>query len=142
MKYFIEVAIFIAIIWGSTPFLTKYILNRIHYKSLIFIQSIITILISAGFCYYNRSEIIDDFKHGIDYSTVYAMILLAICVFFVNILFYMLIIDHETYLVSSITSIYPLITLFLSYLFLKEEITTIKILGIFLIVFGIMSIVK
>jgi len=141
MKYFIQVAILIATIWGSTPFLTKHILKNIHYKTLIMIETILTIMISSVFTYYNRSEIIDDFKN-IDCTILCAMLVLTFCAFFVNILYYNIIKDHDPHLVTSITSIYPLIALFISYLFLKQDITYWKFLGIVLITSGIICIVK
>jgi uncharacterized membrane protein len=141
MKYFVATAIFIAIIWGTTPFLTKHVLRNIQYKSMIFVESLLAFIVSFLFCLYNKDEITEDLKN-INCSTLCVIGLLTLTVFFINILYYNMIRDHETYIVSSITSIYPVIALALSYLFLKEEITSYKILGIFLVTTGILFIVK
>ena len=141
MHHYIEIAIFIAFIWGSTPFLTKHVLQNIHYKSLILFESILAFSVSMIFSYYNQSEIIEDFKN-INLKTVVAILLLVIAVFCVNIMYYNLIRDHETYLISAITSIYPVIAFIISYLFLNEKITFLKALGVFLITGGVVCIVK
>ena len=141
MHHYIEIAIFIAFIWGSTPFLTKHVLQNINYKSLVLFESILAFSVSMIFSYYNQSEIIEDFKN-INLKTVVAILLLVIAVFCVNIMYYNLIRDHETYLISAITSIYPVIAFIISYLFLNEKITFLKALGVFLITSGVVCIVK
>jgi uncharacterized membrane protein len=141
MHHYIEIAIFIALIWGSTPFLTKHVLQNIHYKSLILCESILAFIVSMIFSYYNQSELIDDFKN-IKPKTVLSILILVIAVFCVNIMYYNVLRDHETYLISAITSIYPLFAFILSYLFLNEKITFLKALGVFLITSGVICIVK
>jgi uncharacterized membrane protein len=141
MHHYIEIALFIAFIWGSTPFLTKHVLQNIHYKSLILCESILAFIISMIFSYYNKSELIEDFKN-VKLKTVLSILILVIAVFCVNIMYYNVIRDHETYLISAITSIYPAIAFILSYLFLNEKITFLKALGVFLITSGIICIVK
>jgi uncharacterized membrane protein len=141
MHHYIEIALFIAFIWGSTPFLTKHVLQNVDYKSLILFESMFAFIISMIFSYYNRSEIIEDFKN-VKLKTVFSILILVIAVFCVNIMYYNVLRDHETYLISAITSIYPAIAFILSYLFLNEKITFLKALGVFLITSGIMCIVK
>jgi uncharacterized membrane protein len=141
MKYFFGIAIMIAIVWGCTPFLVKRILQNIHYKTLIFIELFLTFTVSSLFCLYNRSEITNDVKN-IDSFTLCVAAILVIAVLCVNILHYNVINEHETYLVASITSVYPIIALFLSCIFLNEKITIYKIFGVFLVVIGIICIIK
>jgi uncharacterized membrane protein len=141
MHHYIEIALFIAFIWGSTPFLTKHVLQNVDYKSLILCEAMFAFIISMIFSYYNRSEIIKDFKN-VKLKTVFAILILVIAVFCVNIMYYNILRDHETYLISAITSIYPAIAFILSYLFLNEKITFLKALGVFLITSGIICIVK
>lgn len=134
-------AFFIAIIWGIVPFFTKYVLHKIHYKSLILIESILVFSISMFFCCCNKKEIMDDFVN-IDALSVFAILLVGLSVFSANILYYSIIKDHETYLISAITSTSPLIVLFISYYFLHEKMNFLKILGVFFIVSGIFCITR
>lgn len=140
MQHYIEIAILIACIWGSTPFLTKHILENIHYKSLIFIESMIAFTVTIIYSYYNQTEIRKDFKN-IKSGTVYGILLLVVAVLCVNIMYYNLLRDHETYIITAITSIYPVIAFSISYLFLNEKITFLKALGVFLITSGVICIV-
>lgn len=139
MQHYIEIAVFIAFIWGSTPFLTKHILQNIDYKSLILFESILAFSISMMYSYYNKTDIMKDIKR-VKLKTLFAVLLLVTTVFCVNIMYYNVIRDHETYVISAITSIYPVVAFILSYLFLKEQITFLKALGVFLVTAGIICI--
>lgn len=141
MNYFVQVALIVATIWGSIPFFTKHLLKNMSYKSIGVLQSLLSAIVGGVFCYYNLPEIADDFKH-INYSTIWLLTLLSVMLFCANLFYYMVIRDHETYLVASITSIYPLIALVISYLFLNENITYLKFLGIVLVASGIICIAK
>lgn len=141
MENYLLVACVIAIIWGVVPFFTKYVLHRIHYKSLILIESILAFLIAMTFCGCHRNDIMDDFKN-VDTLSIIAIILIGLSVFSANILYYSIIKDHETYMISAITSLSPLIVLIISYFFLRERMNWLKILGVFLIVGGIFCITR
>lgn len=141
MENYLLISLLIAIIWGVVPFFTKYVLHRIHYKSLILIESILAFLIAMTFCCCNTDDIVDDFKN-VDGLSIVAIILIGLSVFSANILYYSIIKDHETYLISTIISTSPLIVLFISYFFLKERMNWLKILGVFLIVGGIFCITR
>jgi uncharacterized membrane protein len=136
MENYLFFAILIATIWGIVPFFTRYVLRKIHYKSLILIESILAFSISMVFCCCHRNDIINDFGN-IDVLCVFAIVLIGLSVFSANILYYSIIKDHETYLISAITSMSPLIVLFISYFFLKENMNFSKIVGVFLIVSGV-----
>jgi len=85
MENYLLVAFLIAIIWGVVPFFTKYVLHRIHYKSLILIESILAFLIAMTFCGCHRNDIMDDFKN-VDTLSVIAIILIGLSVFSANII--------------------------------------------------------
>lgn len=140
MHHYVEISIFIAFIWGSLPFLTKHILQNIHYKSLILFESILAFTLTIMYSYYNQTEIMQDLKE-MKLKTALAVFILVATVFCVNIMYYNLIRDHETYMISAITSVYPVIALIISYLFLKEKITFLKGLGVFLVTTGIICII-
>jgi hypothetical protein len=138
---YLFLAFIISIIWGTVPFFTKYVLNKIHYKTLILLESILAFCIAMIFCCCNKSEITSDFQN-IDALCLLAIILIGLSVFNANIFYYTIIKDHETYLINAITSTSPLIVLFISYFFLHEKMDLMKIIGVFSIVFGVFCLTR
>ena len=87
MEQYLFFAFIITFIWGTLPFFTKYVLNKIHYTFFILIQSILAFLIAMSFCYYNNKEIISDFKK-LDIYCFIGILFIALSAFNANILYY------------------------------------------------------
>ena len=64
----------------------------------------------------------------------------AIATFMANVLYYTILKNHESSLISALIYSSPIFTLILAYIFLKERINTIGIFGILFIVLGIICI--
>jgi len=141
MENYLFISLVIAVIWGIIPFFTKYVLHKIHYKSLILIESILAFLIAMTYCCCNHDEIRSDMKN-VDLFSIFAMVFIGFAIFSANIMYYSIIKDHPTYLITAITSISPLIAFAISYMFLREKITWCKALGVFLVVGGVFFITR
>ena len=135
-------AFIVAIIWGITPIIYKSILNDLSYHTIL-IFSALTFFISSifyTFIYYKEISLdIKLYPHKLIYIALYAFIGLFIS----NILYHYAIKHTDNIaIIITITSIYPLITLILSYYILYEDISAHNIIGILLIIIGIVFLIK
>jgi drug/metabolite transporter (DMT)-like permease len=60
--------------------------------------------------------------------------------FLANLLYYNVLRDHESYIVSALIFSSPVFTLLLAYLFLNEKITLMGALGVFFIILGVICV--
>lgn len=122
------------VLWGVWALLAKQILNYVNWKEYLIVESIGTIPIILITYFLFRSSIIIDLQNrGIQLAIV-SGILVSIS----YIVFYSAISSGKISVIVPLTSLYPLVTVILSFLLLKEKITLIQGIGIFL---GLISII-
>jgi len=135
-------AFIVAIIWGITPIIYKSILNDLSYHTILIFSALTFFIASIFYTFIYYKEISLDIKlypHKLIYITLYAFIGLFIS----NILYhYAIKHTNNIAIIITITSIYPLITLILSYYILYEDISVRNIIGILLIIIGIVFLIK
>ena len=135
-------AFIVAIIWGITPIIYKSILNDLSYHTILIFSALTFFIASIFYTFIYYKEISLDIKlypHKLIYITLYAFIGLFIS----NILYhYAIKHTNNIAIIITITSIYPLITLILSYYILYEDISAHNIIGILLIIIGIVFLIK
>ncbi len=138
--YSIILAFFVAILWGTVPIIYK--INEISYHSIIIISAI-TFFVSS-ICYfliYHKTIITDLNKHK--NNIIYIVLTSFLGLFLANLFYYNAIKNsNKISIIVSITALYPLITLILSYLILNEKISFTNIIGIIFIVIGILCLIK
>lgn len=135
-------AFIIAIIWGITPVIYKIILNDLSYHTVLIFSALTFFIASIFYTFIYYKEISSDIKiypHKLLYIALYAFIGL----FIANILYYYTIKHNDNIaIITTITALYPLITLILSYYILYEDISVHNIIGILLIIIGIVFLIK
>lgn len=125
-------------LWGIAPLLSKRIyLSGINQITHMLFTSSFYVIIIYLFAYYNRQVIKDDMQK-VDKSLILLFFMFALCFMFAtNYTNNYLIRNSNPSYISSMTSITPVVTLLLSYFFLKEEITKNKLIGIITVVTGL-----
>jgi drug/metabolite transporter (DMT)-like permease len=136
MNYYIFFAFIIAFLWGISPVLFKFILEKnIPWYIIIFVQASVYLLSSAIFIIiYKYNDIYKDLQQNINY--IPSLIVISfLSVYIANVLYiFALEKKANVNIMSLIVSLAPAITLISSYLILQEQLP-IKILIGFLIIF-------
>ena len=140
MNYYIFfafiIAFIIAFLWGISPVLFKFILEKnIPWYIIIFVQASVYLLSSAIFIIiYKYNDIYKDLQQNINY--IPSLIVISfLSVYIANVLYiFALEKKANVNIMSLIVSLAPAITLISSYLILQEQLP-IKILIGFLIIF-------
>lgn len=136
MNYYTYLAFVIAFIWGISPVLFKYILQKnIPSYIIIFIQSSVYFLSSIIYIIiYEKDDIYGDIQKNSKYIPL-LIIISFFSVYVANVL-YIFALDNKANvnIMSLIVSLAPVITLIASFLIL-QEILPIKVLIGFLIIF-------
>ena len=136
MNYYTYLAFVIAFIWGISPVLFKYILQKnIPSYIIIFIQSAVYFLSSIIYIIiYEKDDIYGDIQKNSKYIPL-LIIISFFSVYVANVL-YIFALDNKANvnIMSLIVSLAPVITLIASFLIL-QEILPIKVLIGFLIIF-------
>ena len=135
-------AFIVAIIWGISPIIYKSILNDLSYHTVLIFSALTFFIASIFYTFIYYKEISLDIKlypHKLIYIALYAFIGL----FIANILYHYAIKHNDNIaIITTITALYPLITLVLSYYILYEDISAHNIIGILLIIIGIVFLIK
>ena len=121
--------IFILFAWGLWGFFGKYALKFINPISLILFETIGAILIQVlvlVFLFYSK------FKFGTDSTGVTLAMLTAFFGVVGTILFFFTLSKTKASVLVPLTSLYPVITVILSFIFLKEKVTLVQSIGILL----------
>lgn len=117
----------IIFLWGSWGFLSKIAVEKIHLQVALW-SSISVMLIISIYLFFTRQL----FPLKWDTPGISFAILGGVCAGLASILFYILLGKKPVGLVIAITALYPLVTLLLSIVFLKEPLSQTKIIGFFL----------
>jgi drug/metabolite transporter (DMT)-like permease len=136
MNYFVAVAVIIAFLYGIIPGLIKYILKDVNIITLLLFEAIGVLTFTAIGSLFHIENISKDLQN-ITWRTSYSIILLCLVVFIANILLYLVLFRYDSYIVSAVISSSPIFSLLASFLFIKESVTFIHLLGVGLIVGGV-----
>lgn len=136
-------AFLIAIIWGISPVLLKILMMNINIPIyiLIFIQSLIFFICSIIYIFfYKTNEIYQNLNDIKSYIPI--LILISFFTTYIANILYIYIIKSNINinLMILIISLFPIITIIFSYIFLKQKITINFIFGILFIFIGFLLI--
>jgi len=137
---FILLSLFIAFLWGIQPVIHKYLLKKINGITLMLISSIVYLLavcLTVVVMSKTNKNIVDDLRTLTSTDFIIIIVTAIFTVFLANMIYYYVLKDHETSFIASLMYTSPIFTLILSYLFLKEKIEWIGILGIILMFLGV-----
>ena len=136
MDQFIAISLLIAFLYGVVPSIVKYILKDINIVTLLLCETLGVLVFTIIFSVYHIKDIKKDL-YLIRFHSIYSIVVLSFVVFLANCLLYLVLFNNDSYIVSALTSCSPIFALLVSFFFIKESITPIHVLGVFLIVVGI-----
>ena len=142
MNYYTYLAFIIAFLWGVSPVLFKFVLQKnIPPYIIIFIQASVYIFSSIIYIIlYENNNIYEDLRENIEYIPFLATISLF-SVYIANVL-YIYALDNKASvnIMSLIVSLAPVITLISSYLILQELLPIRVLFGFFIIFIGLLCV--
>jgi drug/metabolite transporter (DMT)-like permease len=142
MNNYIFLSFIIAFVWGISPVLFKYILNKnIPSYIIIFVQASVYLFSSIIYIYlYKYNEIYKDLQQNIKYMP-FLIIISFFSVYIANVLYiFALEKKASVNIISIIVSLAPVITIISSYFILCEKISFKVLIGFLLIFIGLMYI--
>lgn len=130
-------SMFVALLWGVSPIAHKTMIGKMDTKMVFVLNSAFyTICIIAYTLYYWNH-----FKEQapkIEYKNLYYLGAISIIMSFIpNILYFYLLKEHDSYVVSALVNSAPIFTVLVSYFILNEKISKYGVMGILLIIGGI-----
>lgn len=129
----------IAILWGTTPVVIRAMTKTISQNTVMFISAIVYFVATMIFVYTYECNVvsIDISKHM---DILFILVITSFVGFFLTNYMYLYAVKHTDNVnyVIIITSLYPVITLLLSYYFLDEKLTWQGLLGLAFIIIGIL----
>jgi len=137
---YIVLALLISFLWGIQPVIYKHLLTIINPFTLMVLNgSLNFICLGLLYLYYNK-EINTDFKKLSikDYGLIFFIVIIT--VFLTNIIFYSILQNNDTSIITALVYSAPIFTLIMAYFILKERINIFGILGIILIILGVICI--
>lgn len=140
--YVIFFALFISFLWGLQPVIHKVLLKHIDPKTILIISSFFYTSCIILFAIYNYKEFIKDLKIIDTKSFIVIGITAIFSAFIANLIYFYILKNNESYIVSALIYSSPVFTLILAYFFLKEKITLYGFIGLIFIVIGILFIAK
>lgn len=130
----------IACIFGICPFIEKNIIKHIQIESFILICAVFflffsILLVSFGYHQQLYHDVLTLNKN----IYLYGLIILFVFLFYFssNYLYLHILQKHEPAMITTLTSVYPLITIAIAVLFLESEINIYQMVGSVCIVSGV-----
>lgn len=141
MNYYTYLAFIIAFLWGLSPVLFKFIIQKnIPPYIIIFIQAFVYLCASIIYiALYKNDKIYEDLSQNINF--VPFLIIISLSVYMANVLYlYALEKQGNVNIMAIIISLAPLITILFSYLILREKASSKIYIGFFIIFVGLIFI--
>lgn len=142
MNYYTYLAFIIAFLWGVSPVLFKFVLQKnIPPYIIIFIQASVYIFSSIIYIIlYESNNIYEDLQENMNYIPL-LIIISFFSVYVANVL-YIYALDNKANvnIMSLIVSLAPVITLISSYLILQELLPIRVLFGFFIIFIGLLCV--
>jgi len=130
-------SLIVSLFWGISPVFYKMIMTKVDTKLTFIINNLFFTLGVVVYSIYHWGQIKSDVK-SISLRDTLAIGAIAIILSFIpNVIYYHLMNEHDSYIVSALVNSAPVFTVGLSYILLKENITKYGMLGVVLIIIGV-----
>ena len=136
MERWFLLGILAIILFGIGSFLGKIASNTDISPRVYFFEAIGTLTVFTTFFFIKKSEILSGF------TVNYYAIGMGLCWGIGTILFIFALENSKISIISTLTALYPAVTIILAYLFLAERLDTREIIGVLLAMAAIFLIVK
>lgn len=142
MDNLIFLVLIITVIWGIIPVFFKYIIKHkdLPFYLILFIEAIVFLFIIIIYILFYKSDVFikDIYEHR---NYVYLLILSSSLIFASKVLYlYALKMGINVNVMTIVLTLYPVITIILAYLFLREKLPFNALIGFMFIVMGMMFI--
>ena len=134
---YIFLALFISFLWGIQPVIHKHLLTKLNYVTIMLISTIINCSLIIMLAIYRGKEVASDINKLTNTDLFILVCLPIFTVFMANIIYYYILKNHESSLISALIYSSPVFTLIISYLFLSERLDIFGISGVFAIIAGV-----
>ncbi len=131
-------ALVIIIIWGSIPIMLKSLMTRYPAHIVMLTTAIMFGVVATVVALYFIRDIIG---HAKSFTKQDWMLMLYVVIagsLISNMLYLYALEIHDSTLVVTVTSIFPLVTLLLGILLLKQKYSKLAVMGVILITLGVM----
>jgi len=140
MQHYILLALISALMWGIAPVIHKVLLVKYEPITIMLINSFTYAICMLFIVLFNYKMFMKD-VNKMKYEDAAVIVLSSIGILIVgNLIYYYVLREHNSSLVSALIYSSPIFTLILAYIFLKERLSMYGYLGIFSILLGIIFI--
>ncbi len=130
-------SMFVALLWGVSPIAHKTMIGKMDTKMVFILNSVFYTLCIIGYTLYYWNHFKEQAPKLHSKDLYYLGAISIIMSFIPNILYFYLLKEHDSYVVSALVNSAPVFTVLVSYFILKEKISKYGIIGILLIAGGI-----
>lgn len=130
----------VAMIFGLTPIISKYVLQSIEVETLMIFSGLFFGLFAILYAtFIHRDKLADDIlslskvPHKVGLMAINSFLILIVADF----LYLRVIRDNKTYLATAITASHPLFTVLAGFLLFNEAISVAHFIGVLLVIGGI-----
>jgi len=137
MDIYIFIAIFISFLWGIQPIVHKHLLNKYNFITIMLISTIVNFSLILAVSITRNKEILAD-MNKLTFRDLFILVLVSsFTIFLANMMYYYILKNHESSIISAFVYSSPVFTLIIAYIFLKERLDIYGISGIFLMILGV-----
>jgi drug/metabolite transporter (DMT)-like permease len=137
MDIYIFIAIFISFLWGIQPIVHKHLLNKYNFITIMLISTIVNFSLILAVSITRNKEILAD-MNKLTFRDLFILVLVSsFTIFLANMMYYYILKNHESSIISALVYSSPVFTLIIAYIFLKERLDIYGISGIFFMILGV-----
>lgn len=137
MDIYIFIAIFISFLWGIQPIVHKHLLNRYNFITIMLISTIVNFSLILAVSITRNKEILVD-MNKLTFRDLFILVLVSsFTIFLANMMYYYILKNHESSIISALVYSSPVFTLIIAYIFLKERLDIYGLSGILLMILGV-----
>ena len=137
MDTYILIALFISFLWGIQPIVHKHLLNKYNFITIMLISTIVNFSLILAVSITRNKEILVD-MNKLTFRDLFILVLVSsFTIFLANMMYYYILKNHESSIISALVYSSPVFTLIIAYIFLKERLDIYGVSGIFLMIFGV-----
>jgi drug/metabolite transporter (DMT)-like permease len=139
-KSILALTLFGSFLWGISPIVTKLLIAKYnHYTIMLLCAFIYFICLLMGLPYYNK-QLMKDIGRLTNKDIGLFLFEGIFVLFLANVVYYYVIKDNDSFIVTALQSCGPLFTLIFAYYLLHEKVNLFGFIGVLLIVLGVICI--
>jgi drug/metabolite transporter (DMT)-like permease len=133
-------SLLIALFWGISPIAHKKLLNNMDTKFILISTGLFYSLFFIIYSMYNWTHFKYECTQVNNKTIIYLAVVAFMLSFIPNIIYFFLLKQHDSSIVSALVNSAPVFTVLVSFLILGEKIHKYELIGIFFIIIGIIAI--